>query len=120
MDLRAVHWMQDTLQECCATNYEWNYEECAGSDPNAPVVINLETYKKWFPNKYHHIIMIPSFIFVLFTHFITISILIFLIDWLKPATTRAIMTAYRLLTCLRTQAIGFIIPRRNAARNATG
>mmetsp|Transcript_37845 Transcript_37845/g.91227 ORF Transcript_37845/g.91227 Transcript_37845/m.91227 type:complete len:97 (+) Transcript_37845:190-480(+) len=34
-------------------------------------------------------------------------------------TTRARMTTRSLLTCLRTQVIGCMIPRRNAARNAT-
>ena len=59
MDLSSAHWMYDTLKECCATHYSWNYDECLGSNPNAPVVNDPATYNKWFPGKYHYIIMIP-------------------------------------------------------------
>jgi len=50
MDLSSAHWMYDTLKECCATHYSWNYDECLGSNPNAPVVNDPATYNKWFPD----------------------------------------------------------------------
>jgi len=50
MDLSAVFWMHDTLKECCATNYQWNYAECIGSDPRSPVVNDPATYNKWYPD----------------------------------------------------------------------
>lgn len=50
MDLGAAWWMHDDLKTCCAVNYEWNYAECIGSDPNAPEIVNPDTDGLWYPD----------------------------------------------------------------------
>jgi len=50
MDQSPDYWMHKDLKECCTTNYSWNYEECIGSDPNAPSTPNPDVDGKYFPD----------------------------------------------------------------------
>ena len=52
MNNSPTHWMHTTLAACCTTNYNWNYDNCIGSDPSsATSTVASPTGGLYYPGK---------------------------------------------------------------------